>query len=347
MVNTKKFYKREKQLQSYPKKKFRISARKIFLTYSQVNPIITAKQILEILKKKMNFYEVEYLIGKEFHQDGGTHYHVILRKQNKFNITNQDFLDIQYKQKNYHGNYKAVKYLDEAVAYVCKHNDYITNIENIQNGKLLTSKQFIIQQVEQKGMEKALLEHYKKQPEKALADFTSALKKQFNDIEKIKATLQLDEIQTPFTLENFQIPDEIKQWIQNPKKTLVLIGDSAVGKTQFCKAFVKQKNLKTLLVNHKEDFRRINSSYHAIIIDDANIHELEETQLLSLIENQEDKTLRVLYDSVFKKAGIVQMIAMNIAEFQKIAYFLTQKRFARRLLFQEIKTFYFKCSLTD
>lgn len=52
----------------------------------------------------------------------------------------------------------------------------------------------------------------------------------------------------------------------------------------------------------------------AIIIDDANLHEFKETQLLSLIDNQSNKNLKVLYKAVYKKPGIVQMIAMNKKE---------------------------------
>jgi hypothetical protein len=90
--------------------------------------------------------------------------------------------------------------------------------------------------------------------------------------------------------------------------------------------------LKTLIVNNKEDFRRLNLTYDALIIDDANIHEFEETQLLSIIDNQVNKTIRVLYDSVVKKANIIQMIAMNVREFNKVSFYLSQPRFARRLL---------------
>ena len=90
------------------------------------------------------------------------------------------------------------------------------------------------------------------------------------------------------------------------------------------------------MVNHREGFSRLDETYDAIIIDDANLHEFKETQLLSLIDNQSNKnlkvlykavyknlkvlykavykTLKVLYKAVYKKPGIVQMIAMNKKE---------------------------------
>jgi GTPase SAR1 family protein len=318
------------------KKRFRISAKKLYLTYSQINPGITAEYILEYLKNKTNYCDFHYVIGKESHKDGGTHFHVVLIKNTKFDIKNPGALDIEYQEQNYHGNYTPVRYLREVVAYACKDNHYITNLSNLRDGKLLTAKEFIIQQVQEKGVEQALIDHYSNSPDKAIAGMSiSALKKHFHDVAKLEENLRLDKIDTPFGLEHFAVQAQLKQWMENPKKTLVLVGDSGLGKTQFCKAFVKEKGLKTLIVNHKEDFRRLNSTYDAIIIDDANIHEFEETQLLSLIDNETDKTLRVLYNSVVKKAGIIQMIAMNYREFIKVTYFLDQKRFARRLLLQK------------
>ena len=51
-----------------------------------------------------------------------------------------------------------------------------------------------------------------------------------------------------------------------------------------------------------------------------------------MIDNQAYQTLRVLYDTVHKKQGVVQMIAMNKNEFRKIKNTLQQDRFSRRIL---------------
>jgi hypothetical protein len=45
----------------------------------------------------------------------------------------------------------------------------------------------------------------------------------------------------------------------------------------FCNAFMKEKQLKALLVNHKQDFRRLDASYDAILIDDAGICGISDT----------------------------------------------------------------------
>ena len=305
----------------------------MFLTYSQVNPQLTHHLLLNQLKNKFNLFNFNVLIGKEVDQDGGIHYHVILTHFEKFQITNPKQLDIQYEQQTFHGTYSSVKQLRQAVSYVCKDNDYITNFENLIQGRLLTAKEFIIKHLNEKGVEQALIDYYNTTPDKAIAGLSvSALKRHFSDIQRLKDALQMDKIDTPFSLDSFKVHPEVQQWMHNPKHTLFLVGSSGIGKTQFCKAFVKQNQLKTLLVSHRERFRRLDRCYDAIIIDDANIHEFEETQLLTLIDNQVDKTLRVLYNAVVKKAGVIQLIAMNQNESRKLATTLTQERFARRIL---------------
>ena len=310
---------------------FRISAKRILLSYSQVDTKFTLNHVLEQLQRKVGKFS--YVISKEQHKDGGIHFHALLIHRRKFNIKSPHTLDLEIDGITVHGNYIPVKNLDSAVFYVCKDKQYITNLENLHEGELLTAKEFIYQQVQLKGVDKALLEYSQTHKEKALAGVSvSALKKHFSDIQKIELATKIEKIDTPFLLKHFNLGDELQEWVQNPDKTLIVVGRSEIGKTQFLKAFVTHKKLKTLVVKHKEDLRRLNDTYDAILIDDANIHEIEETQLLGLIDNQAYQTLRVLYDTVHKKQGVVQMIAMNKNEFRKIKNTLQQDRFSRRIL---------------
>lgn len=330
-------YKEQKQEQKQ-EKSFRIAAKKILLTYSQISKDtgFTKNKLLEQLQYKLGRFS--YIISQEAHTDGGTHFHVLLIRSKKFDIKSHSLLDLEIDGQVAHGNYKPIHNIEGAVHYVCKDKQYITNLENLREGELLTAKEFIYQQVKEKGVEKALLDYSQTHKEKALAGVSvSALKKHFNDIKKIELLTKIDRIDTPFTLKDFNIDSVLREWIQNPNKTLLLVGRSGVGKTQFFKAVAKEKLSKTLIVNHKEDLRRLDDTYDSIIIDDANIDQFEDTQLLSLIDNQTGKTLRVLYDTVYKKKGIVQMIAMNRKEFIKIYGRLKEERMLRRVLFHHVK----------
>lgn len=111
---------------------FRISARKLFLTYSQVPQAMTHQEVLESLKKVVDFGD--YAIGREKHAISQTegqdqyHYHVLLTARTKFNIKNPTLLDLRYKEITLHGKYEAVKSFKKGVEYVCKDKNYQTNI---------------------------------------------------------------------------------------------------------------------------------------------------------------------------------------------------------------------------
>lgn len=318
------------------KKTFRIYARKIFLTYSQVDPEYKLNDVLEQLEYKVGRFS--YIISKEAHKDGGVHFHVLLIRTKKFNIMSPYFFDLEINDKLIHGNYKPVNNLNATVHYACKDKQYITNLENLQEGHLLTAKEFIYQQVQLKGLDKALLEYSQTHKEKALAGVSlSALKKHFTDIKKFELSTKIDNIDTPFTLKDFKIDSPLQEWIKNPNKTLILAGKTGIGKTEFLKAVAKECFSKTLMVTHKEDLRRLDDTYDSIIIDDVNIAELEDTQLLSLLDNQANKSLRVLYDTVFKKKGLGQMIAMNKKELVKLFPRLREERMLRRVFFHHVE----------
>ena len=317
---------------------FRISAKRILLTYSPVEQDVNLNHILDQLIYK--YGTVGYIVSKEAHNDGGTHFHVLLIHRRKFDIRDPYMLDLEINGKVTHGHYKPVHNLDYAVYYTCKDKHYITNLENIQDGQLLTAKEFLYKQVQLMGLDQALLQYSQTHKENAFAGpSVSGIKKHFTDLQRIELSTKLDSIDTPFTLDHFHITDDLEEWMSENKnnKTLLLVGKSGAGKTQFCKALAKHKSYKTLIVTNIQDFRRLDDSYQCIIVDDANIHHLEETQLLALLDNQVYKTIRVLYDSVSKKKGLVQMVTMNRNQVYKLYRRLKEERIKRRILFKHIK----------
>ena len=320
-------------------KKFRIYAKRLLLTYSRVSPECSLQHILDELKTKWNFSNISYLIGKEKGQDGAIHYHVLLAHFERFQIRNPNLLDIEYKGQAFHGQYTPVKQLKQAVLYVCKGKEYITNLDNLYQGQLLSAREYIIKEVNEKGTARALMDYYNRTPDKAIAGLSlSALRRHFSDIKKLKSSFKPDQVKTFSGLDSLRFQPELQQWMQNPQKTLLLVEKSGLGKAQSCKAYVKHNKLKTLVVTHKENFKRLKNSYDAIIIDSANIYELKETQLLNLLDNQVDKSVNLLYNSVVKKAEVMHLISMNHKGCRKIAFSLSEKRFARKVQVQKPET---------
>lgn len=321
---------------------FRISAKKIFLTYSKVDSNMSPSCLLQLLQNKFNHELFDYVVSKESHVDGTPHFHVILISNYKFEIRNKNFLDIEFKGQTFHGNYQPIKFLSRCFEYICKDKQYITNIGHLREGKLLDPKEYLLQRVEYVGFEKALLEYAEKYPKKAFsASSVSTLKKNFKDMQKLQSQQEDDILESPFNMEHFHLNGALKEWTNNPnlfkKKALLMVGQSGIGKTAFSKVFCKHHNYKTLIITHKEDFQRIDPSYDAIIVDDANFNEFSDTQKLALVDNSAPKTIRVLYQTVRKKKGVVMLIIMNHMQYREIHELFKQEAFARRVVIFEPK----------
>ena len=313
--------------------KFRISAKNLFLTYSKVDPQMTANHVLDQLLN--NFNAFNYLVSKESHANGEVHFHVILTNKNKFDVQNARRLDIEFSGKVFHGNYQPVKYLTRVVEYACKDKQYITNLPNLQDGKLLDEKDILLQRIQDIGYDKALAEYIQQYPKKALSGSSaSVLMKNIRAAKQAMCEAKDDVLDTPFDIENFNLKGKLQRWADKlyKQKALLLVGNSGIGKTQFAKAFCLKHKLKTLLVNHNEDFQRLDESYDAILIDDSNFNEFSRSQKVAIINTTVDRTIKVLYKSVSIKMGTVTMILMNNSQYREIASLVEQAPFARRVV---------------
>lgn len=109
--------------QKTQEKPFRISARRLYLTYSQVPKEMSYEDLLESLNKVVVFKN--YLVAKESHATEGFHFHVLLVANSKFDIRNENYLNVEYNGKTYHGNYqKSSRTFKNCVEYICKQGDY-------------------------------------------------------------------------------------------------------------------------------------------------------------------------------------------------------------------------------
>lgn len=100
--------------------KFKIEAKHLFLTYPQCN--LTKETVREELEKKLG--NIQHVIAREQHEDGGFHLHCYVMLEKKRKITKPDFLDIL----GFHGNYQVAINPGSVKKYVMKDGDFITNI---------------------------------------------------------------------------------------------------------------------------------------------------------------------------------------------------------------------------
>ena len=60
------------------------------------------------------------IVGKELHQEEGSHHHVIVVLRRRLNVRRTNYFDITHEGSTFHPNVQAVKKLQESIKYVCK-----------------------------------------------------------------------------------------------------------------------------------------------------------------------------------------------------------------------------------
>jgi len=323
--------KKNKVEQSKSNGKFRIAARNVFLTYSQVPEGATKEELLQQLQAK-GIPFAHYVIARELHKDGGAHFHVVLIADKKFDVKKADALDLEFREQKFHGNYTKVRFLNASIEYACKEGDYITSMSNIRDGAVISTEQRTVERYQSIGVNPALREYFQENLKNAFGT---------KGIVQVKQMLKLvDELQQSkaivpnavFKVEDFKLPRGLQDWIDSEQKpTLMIVGPSGAGKTQFVFALAAKYGWTLLHVNHIECLHALAPEFNAIFFDDFTFSKMHETQLLALLETEQVKTLRILYGSIRKPANLVQIWALNQQELDKVKPLLLQERFSRRI----------------
>lgn len=106
----------EKKHEKSKKHNFLISAKKLYLTYSKCE--LELETIIEILREKLSSYIVkEWIIVREYHENGEPHVHVYLKTLKKAIIKSASFLDLK---EIYHGNYQSARKSNSVIEYMLK-----------------------------------------------------------------------------------------------------------------------------------------------------------------------------------------------------------------------------------
>jgi GTPase SAR1 family protein len=144
----------------------------------------------------------------------------------------------------------------------------------------------------------------------------------------------MDTTKAIFKIEDFNEPEDLKAWRENDngeykhQPTLILIGEGGCGKTQWVKAFCEKYNYTYQIVNEIQGLGLVKKS-DVIFFDDLDLSTINDEQFLHLIETAEPRNHRLLYKSVIKPKGIIQVIALNSLD--KIKHLLNLKQYNRRL----------------
>ncbi len=260
-------------------KRFRICAKRILLTYSQMPESLTKEAILGKLKdKELGF--LNYLIVEERHQDNGKLFYCLLESQTKFNIRNPKRLDILNDDKRFHANYQEAGNYKKVAKNIVKDDNYLTNFSNLVNEEKLSVEGYIIRVAPIFGSAKGTYYFLQNCSQRLLR--RTDIRNASNFIESInqaKREAKLAEIQeqkssdstklSPFQLSDFQLTPEIQRWLQNGCNSTILVvaGEGESGKTQLFKALADGRGWKMLIVNHTEGLKALTDQHNAILID--------------------------------------------------------------------------------
>ena len=312
------------------KKSFRLNAKKLFLTYSQIGDMPIELAIQQIISKLNSFNVVEYLITREEHSEGlslsdgtdkGKHFHVFIETSKKVDIINPNRLDLEYENQLFHGNYQSAKQKNYVIEYILKDIYNIKDKENIlfsrnlmlriREGGLFKSYQEAMIDLAEKGKIKDAMDLLKAMDPNQYMKSHASVRKSLTSL-----FAQAMGCVPKFSLKNFNVPAYLEEGFQHAleqKKTLLLVGEAGTGKSQLLLSYVRKGlKLEPLLINDYNSLRDFNEGFHtAIIIDDIDLSKLSREVVIKLFDSSDEATFDVKYGTVRIPVNTPRFIASN------------------------------------
>lgn len=236
---------------------FRFAAKSVFLTYSQCNA--SREELLSFLKTIRNTDPTYIIVAQELHDDGNPHLHAVVHWDTRFESRNERIFDYA----GFHANIQSPRSTKNCIRYckkedvsfiefgICPHEDQVSNPWSVAVTTSTTEKEFMAAVLELSPRD-YVLQHEK--------------------LEYFAAKHYRKEVPvyTP-TFQQFNVPSEILAWLQDEfssdkqrKKSLILIGPSKIGKTQWARSLGKHMYFNHL-ANFKDDW---NDDADYIVFDD-------------------------------------------------------------------------------
>jgi hypothetical protein len=333
------------------KTKFRVNAKKLFLTYPQTG--VSAAETLKQLEKILDTWVIDsYFIVREKHEKDGNHIHAFIELDRKCNITRQDYLDlieseIDGREKKIHGNYQSAKNPEGLLRYLSK--DTMVNENDFVISKDLASRLS-----KKKGMEDIdvatirlakegriedamdLIERYRP---KSYARSHMSIERSFRDMyrktKQIKPKYKANDFTVPQALEDFLNQQKENQY----EKTIIIFGRPNTGKTQFVQTYLDNEDKRYLYARDLNDLAQFENSVHEfIILDDCDkLSNLSREAILSILGAEDQGSIRILYQAVQIPSGTGRIIICNELDYAIPRYFQSLPEVKRRFVAFEIK----------
>jgi hypothetical protein len=322
-------------------KGFRLSSKKLFLTYSRCD--LDLNKAFALLKDKLESYDIKnYLLVRELHapeinsepnepnelklenSKSEYHIHVYIKLKNKLDTKNINFLHLEDgSEKVYKGHYLGAKNPDKVIEYCIKS---LPNMDSpnviadeytrlfISNSRVLSYEEVMINLSEKGQIQQAMSVLREHSPIQYMKNHMTIERSLQNLYLKNKGFKQR------YDLSSFSIPDQLVNTLEIcflKKKTLWLKGDSNTGKSQFLKSYCNSKTeLKPFLViNDLNSITRYSWQHNSLIFDDMDFtifkKNLSREVLIKLLDSEEQTTFDVKHGSISLRENVFRFIISN------------------------------------
>jgi len=325
-----------KKITKEPKKEkeWRLAGKKIFLTYSRCD--LSLEYVYEQLINKLNHLKVtNFVLSIENHKDQevkGTHIHAFLELVRRLDTINVRFFDIEVVNTStgeidgFHPNMVIAKYRSKVIEYVVK--DVLNVEEAIGEKRLIISdririslnndlemmctEEIMLKLAEINKINDAMLLLKERQPATFMKSHVS-IRRSLHAAYLLHVGCELK-----YNWDQFVVPKGLKEQmlaVTEKNQALVLLGDSATGKTAFMLAFIKEElGLNPLKIESVDGLRFFNPGVHtAILYDDVDFETLRHSResLIHYLDCENSSTIRILHGTVSIPRGIPRFITSN------------------------------------
>lgn len=284
---------------------FQVNSRKICLTYAQC-PVSTA-DALAFIKGLCSTNALQYAcVAREKHADGGLHLHAAIRVTTAIRTRSAQYFDLVDRSGDsritYHPNVQSARRFSDWVKYVKKGGDYIEEGDEKE-----------IKEDSDRLDPSELIEKAKSLDLVSFLAFCSV-----NQYQMAKDIWTLAHEDTSMSILdgdniggviNVKFENLAKKLVWNQNLTLLIIGESGIGKTTWAKQMMPKP---ILFVSHLDDLRKFRENFHkSILFDDVRINHMPETSQIHLLDTENPRSIHVRYGTVRIPARTPKVFTCN------------------------------------
>jgi len=282
---------------------FRFAAKRVLLTFAQVDDFFTKETILYDLVERLPVHT--YTIAEEQHRDGGRHIHALLQFTHRVDTVDVRFFDIASIHHDYHPNIKPVQYgkanWERARAYVVKEDPApLTNQE-----PTLGYDEIIAQSSSQEDFLELVLKHHPRDYALNLAALEKVAIRHWPtpSMNTVTSALPLSAQRTPFELYTMD-----PQAVWADRKSLLVVGPPGIGKTTWALAVAPKP---CLFIRHLDSLKRLEKTHKSIVFDDLEFSHLPPATQKFLVDMEQIGEVHVRYAVATIPAGLPRLFTAN------------------------------------